>query len=304
MRVPSKLLAFAEEHYGLVTIDEAQRAGMSASSWYRAVASGVFVSVFPNVARLPGSPVTRYQTIAAAVLAAGPGAVASHRSAAFLWDVPRPEHDPIDVTLPKRRRGPNLPGVVIHQPLDQVDLGRILRHGIPTTNILRLVCDIGAVDASAVSATVGHFVVRGWLPPAAIDRALRQHARKGRSGITALRAAAAQWIIDGKPADSLLEPAMNQLLAAYHLPHAVFHAVICDEEVDFWFEGTPVVLECDGWEFHASTRRQHERDTERRTKLLAAGYITVPFTFRGIMRKPWITARRVRETLDRWAPPA
>ena len=88
---------FADEHHGLVTRDAARRAGMSTAAWYRALASGRLIAVHPNVARLPGAPQTRHQRIAAAVLAAGPGAMASHRSAAFLWDIPRPEDDPVEI---------------------------------------------------------------------------------------------------------------------------------------------------------------------------------------------------------------
>ena len=55
----------------------------------------------------------REATVAAAVLGAGPGAMASHRSAAHLWGVPRPDDDPVDViaaeAVPRgdarRRRG-------------------------------------------------------------------------------------------------------------------------------------------------------------------------------------------------------
>ena len=51
-----------------------------------------------------GAEATPKQTICAAVLAAGPGAMASHRSAAWLWGIPAEPTDPVDVLLPRRTR--------------------------------------------------------------------------------------------------------------------------------------------------------------------------------------------------------
>ncbi len=83
-----------------------------------------------------------------------------------------------------------------------------------------------------------------------LEVALQQHARPGRNGITALRAAIDAWAIDTRPADSLLERAMRALVTRYSLPPVEFHKVIEGWEVDFWVVGTPIVLECDGWATH------------------------------------------------------
>ena len=66
------------------------------------------------------APARREQRIVAAVMAAGPGAIASHRSAAHLWGIPRPDDDEIDVFAPGtravRRRWAAL---VLHRPRDR-----------------------------------------------------------------------------------------------------------------------------------------------------------------------------------------
>jgi hypothetical protein len=70
---------------------------MSRSAWYRAIDAGTLIPLHPNVARLPGTADTPEQRIIAGVAAAGPEALASHRSAARLWGIPRPDDDPVDV---------------------------------------------------------------------------------------------------------------------------------------------------------------------------------------------------------------
>ena len=106
--------------------------------------------------------------ICAAVMAAGRGAMASHRSAARLWGIPRPEGDPIDVLLPRRTREAAVSGACVHRPRDLLDLSPVLRTNIPTTNILRTLCDLGALDPPAVPGAVGHVVTTGLASPVAL----------------------------------------------------------------------------------------------------------------------------------------
>jgi hypothetical protein len=233
------------------------------------------VPVHPGVARMPGTPITPEQSIAAAVLAAGHGAMASHRSALRLLGVPRPDDDPVDVMFVDRTRGLELEGVVRHRPRDRLDLSPLRRQNIPCSNILRALCDTGAVDAASVPDAVQHVVVRGLASPLQLLAAVRVHSRQGRAGLPALREALGEWIIDDKPADRKLESAMRELLSSNGLAQAEFHARIAGYEVDFWIIDTPVVLECDGWEYHGVTRAQFERDRDRDAELVTAGYIPI-----------------------------
>ena len=97
--------------------------------------------------------------------------------------------------------------------------------------------------------------------------AIARHSRRGRPGVPALRAALAEWVLDGKPVDSILEPAMRRLLADHGLPPAEFHPVIAGYEVDFRIIDSPIVLECDGWSTHGLDKVQFERDRTRDAEL-------------------------------------
>jgi hypothetical protein len=67
-------------------------------------------------------------------------------------------------------------------------------------------------------------------------------------------------VLDGKPVDSVLEPAMRQLLDRFGLPTAEFHPIIAGFEVDFRIVDSPIVLECDGWATHGLDKAQLEKD--------------------------------------------
>ncbi len=295
------LARWATEHHGLVTRTVAAQHGMSKASWFRALADGRLEAVVPGVARLPGTAATMEQRIAAAVLGV-PGSLASHRSAARLWGIARPADDPVEVIVAQRTRSPELPGVIVHRPRDLLDLRPVLRERIRTTNILRLLCDLGAVDPSAVPAAVGHVVTARLASPVALRRAIDRHARRGRHGVPAFRDALDEWLIDGKPVDSVLEKAMARLFERYALPPFEFHPRIAGLVVDFRIAGSPVVLECDGWEFHAKTPAQQEADAIRDGWLAESGHVCVRFTYHQIVRRPAEQARRIRGVLARWAP--
>ncbi len=298
----SRVEPWALRHHGLITRTAAIEAGVSRAAWYRALASVQLEMVQPGVARLWGSPRTRQQRIAAAVLSIGRGAVASHRSAAFLWGVERPTHDPVDLVLARNQRVPELVGVEIHRPTDRADLVPATRDGIVVTNPLRMLCDLAAVDPRGMVAAVEQVVIAGLVLPTGLRALVERHARQGRTGIAALRSAVLAWPLGDKPADSVLEPAMARLLADHDLPPAEFHPIIEGLEVDFVIVGTPVVVECDGWEFHVTSRAQFARDRERDATLAAAGYVVVRVTWEHVVRRAGATARRIAAVIRRWSP--
>lgn len=274
---------------------------MSASAWQRAVAAGWLIPIHPGVARLAGAAPGQHQRIAAAVIAAGRGAMASHRSAAFLHGIPRPDGEPVDILVPGRRGRLKLAGVCCHRPTDELRLRPQRRSNIRCTDVLRTLCDLGAVDPAAVVGAVGHVLTAKLAPLPAVELTLMQHAEHGRSGVVALRRAIDSWSIDARPADSVLEPAMARLITRYGLPHAEFHARIEGWEVDFRFGGTPVIVECDGWAYHGLRRDQFERERIRDASLTAKGWIILRFSYRSITNRSKSVADQIRAALERWA---
>jgi very-short-patch-repair endonuclease len=302
MRYSLDLRRLAARQHGLVTLEQAVADGWSRATWYRACADGRLGSVAPAVAALPGAPDTPEQRILAAILARGGRAMASHRSAAYLWGVDIDGANPVDITGADRGCRPAIGWVAAHNPRDVDDLRPVQRRGIPTTNPLRVLVDLGQVAPSAVTAALEHYLAEGLVDLRSVKTALIRHARQGRHGIFALRAALDSATIDDVPADSELELAMARLLADHDLPPAQFHARILGFEVDFAIVPERVVLECDGWTSHGLDRVQFERDRRRDATLAAGGWVVLRFTWTQISRRPAWVAGAIRRTLSQRAP--
>jgi very-short-patch-repair endonuclease len=203
--------------------------------------------------------------------------------------------------IPDRPALRHLANVRFHRPVDGIHLLPQRRSGIACTNILRTMCDLGAVDRAAVVGAVGHVLTLKLATLDALEMTVLAHSTQGRAGITALRAAIDEWSIDAKPADSVLEPAMRRLARRYALPPLDFHPVVDGWEVDFRVRETSIILECDGWTSHGLHHQQFERDRERDARLTVAGWIVLRFTYRSITRSPGRVATRIRGALDRWS---
>jgi very-short-patch-repair endonuclease len=290
---------FASRHRGLLSFEES---GLTRPEWNKAIALGAFDVRYRNVVRLYGAKSTTEMRIEAAVLAAGPDALASHRSSALLWGVERPANDPIDIILPRRSRQARLSDVVVHRPRDQHQLRPVWRLGIAVTDPLRTLVDLGAVDSKGVDAALLRFVVDGFVTPRAVRAALVRHSQHGRHGVVALRNALDRWSLGDKPVDSDLEALMAEILDTFGLPKAEFHAHVGGFEVDFWITDSNVVIECDGWSAHGLDHEQFEFDRVRDSDLLAKGVITQRVTWRQMVRSPRSVARRIEATLAKWSP--
>jgi very-short-patch-repair endonuclease len=274
---------------------------MSNDSWHRAIRAGALLPIHRHVARLPGTPTTTTQRIAAAVLAAGPGAMASHRSAAHLWGIDEPDDEMVDLILADRRRHVDLDGVVVHRPTDRLDLVPQRRDNVACTNVLRTLCDLGAVAPEAVFDAVGRALDQRLASIGALQAAVVRHARPGRAGVPALRSAISAWMIDERPADSFLELAFRDFVVRYALPPVVFHERIEGWEIDFRFVDTAIIVEIDGFASHGRIRSQFERDRRKDTQLVAAGWHVLRFTYRSIVDNPVGAAVSIRRALARWA---
>jgi very-short-patch-repair endonuclease len=291
-----QLDAVARTHHGLVTVAQAHDLGINRRAIDRAVSRGQLDRVAPSVYRLPGTPMTRPQQLLTAIYSAGAGAMASHRSAAWAWGVERPTTDPCEVIAP-RRRHPSSSSVVIHRPTDMRHLRAVQRGAIPVVTPMRMLLDLGAVDPAGVPAALDHVLATKLMTFAAVDGALAAAAKKGRHGVTALRAAVEERRIDGKPSDSALEVRMNAVAATHGLPPMTFHAVVAGYEVDFLVIDVPLIIECVGWLYHGAQREQFEFDAVRRADLTAAGYTVVEVTWRMLAREPGKVADRIRRVL-------
>src|SRR5437899_2159295 len=83
-----RIARLAAAQHGALSRAQALKCGVSPRTIDRRLAAGVGDLLYPGVYRLAGSPATWRQSLLAACLAWGEGAVVSHRSAAALWSFP------------------------------------------------------------------------------------------------------------------------------------------------------------------------------------------------------------------------
>ena len=217
----------------------------------------------------------------AAVLACGPGAVLSHRSAAALWGIDEGRRDEIDVSTrisSARRR----PGVDLHRrPSLQADA--LSEHdGIPVTAVVQTLVDLAAgSNRPRLERAVNEADKLGLVDPEALRVALERH--RGQPGVAPLRA-----LLDRRTfrlSDSELERWFRPLARAAGLPEPLTKQWVNGFEVDFYWPNLGLVVETDGLRYHR-TPSQQARALRRDQAHTAAGLTSLRFSHEQIKFEP------------------
>jgi predicted transcriptional regulator of viral defense system len=96
------IAAFARSQHGVVTLVQLLMAGLTHSAITKRVARGALHRVHRMVYSVGHAALSREAQMLAAVLAAGPGALLSHLSAAELWRISRFRAPLIAVVAPRK----------------------------------------------------------------------------------------------------------------------------------------------------------------------------------------------------------
>lgn len=284
----------ADRQHGVVTWEQLQVAGVPRATIHRWVLGGRLIRVQPRVYRVAGAPATWEQQVMAAVLAAGSGAAASHRTGAFLWGLG--EEAPVEIVVP-RGQTPDLRGVIVHQTRDPIVIQR--RRGIPVTTPMRVLLDLGAVVPwTAVEDALDRGRVARLFTIAAVEWELAAHARPGRRGSGPLRRVLDRHALLESPPDGMLEPRFARLCKTAGLPLPVFQYVVGRFRIDFAYPELMLAIEVDGYRAHA-TARAFQSDLERQNALVAMGWTVLRFTWHDVVCRPHHVARLIREAIGR-----
>jgi very-short-patch-repair endonuclease len=203
----------------------------------------------------------------AAVLAAGPGAVLSHRSAAALWGIRPTSAARIEITAPRDLRA--RPGLLPHcavLPRDE----RTAHEGIPVTTPARTLLDLAtvvkpneldrALDEAEVRRLEGPGAMLARYPARRGTKALRTHLLNARRSLR-----------------SPLEAEFLEFIDANNIPRPETNLLIEGYEVDAVWRRERVIVELDGYATHG-TRRAFERDRARDRHFVASGWRTIRLT--------------------------
>jgi Protein of unknown function (DUF559) len=221
----------------------------------------------------------------AAVLAAGPGAVLSHRSAASLWGLRQTSRSLIEVTAPRRRRFRT--GIEVRRSVLPPDEVTVV-DGIPVTTAARTLLDLASVlPREQVENAMREAEVRRLWDVVPVTALVARYP--GRRGIAAMRAILSERAIGSGVARSELESRFLRFLDREGLPRPAVNAkVLAGDrwlEVDCLWRRERLVVELDGRAFH-HIYDAFERDRTRDRALNAAGLRVVRVTWRQLDHEP------------------
>ena len=229
----------------------------------------------------------------AAVLAAGPDAVLSHRAAAALLGIRATARRRVDVTVPRAVR--SQAGIEVHRgrvPFDEL----FVFQGIPVTTPPRTLLDLAAVvPRRQLERALDEAEVLRLADPLSVADLIARYP--GRRGTGALKAILATQEIGANITRSELEDRFLAFLDDQELPRPRVNKVIevagTALEVDCSWVEHRLVVELDGRATHA-TGAAFERDRVRDRILQAAGWRVIRVTWRQLHEEAAAVAEDLR----------
>lgn len=270
----------AARQHGAVSFGQMRRAGLSETTVRRRAARMRLHRVHRGVyavGHLALSPEGRWM---AAVLAVGTGshraddsvlgywgAAASHRSAAYLWNLLLVRDHPADVIVKGDGGRMNRRGIRVHRSHTLIPADVTLRHGIPVTTPARTIADLRR-------AVLQRW--RGAMPSHELRKAIRQ------AGVLDLP------IDEDSGRDrtrSDLELDFLRLRRRFRLSPPEVNVRVGRHLVDFLWRDRKLIVETDGYVYHRG-EEAFQDDRQRDLDLKRLGYEVVHLSERQINEEP------------------
>jgi very-short-patch-repair endonuclease len=233
----------------------------------------------------------------ATVLACGPDAVLSHRSAAALWGIRGQPARAIEVTTPSKSRSRgSIQRHVAILPADEVTV----RSEIPVTTVPRTLFDLAtALHIDGVEQALRQSERLRLYDPLSLQDLLDRYPR--RHGSRAVRECLRRRReLPAGVTREELEARFRVFLHRSGLPRPHFNAWLTvgsrRYQVDGLWPSQQVIVELDGFAAHG-TRMAFETDRDRDRRLTAAGYRSMRITWRQLQDIPEQIARDLRTLL-------
>jgi very-short-patch-repair endonuclease len=264
------IAGLAARQHGVVARRQLVRLGLSAKAIRHRARTGRLHLIHRGVSAVGHARLTQRGWWMAAVLAAGEGAVLSHRSAAALWGLGLGASGRVDVTVAKERRRP---GSAIHEARLEPDEGTV-RDGIPVTTVARTLLDLAATAPRRDTERALREAERRRLGDRASVAVLleRHRGRKGTATLRALLARATDGITKSE-----LEEAFLTFLDDRRFSRPSLNVHVEGFECDCYWAAARTVVELDGRAFHDDDDA-FEDDRARDRRLQAVGIRTMRVT--------------------------
>jgi hypothetical protein len=302
--IDREVARFLQRHHAVATTAELLTLGKSHQQVRRAVERGEIETAHQGVHRLAGSPRTWEQRVLLAVHAGGTGSLASHRSAAALWELDGATRGVPEIVTPRHLRGRGVDLGRIHESTDLHLAEPTTKLEIPCTGIVRTLVDLGAVvPPERLQQSIDDAIRRRLCSWEDLLHGLTVHARRGRRGVGPLRAILEECYGREIP-DSHFNRLVERLLVAHGLPAPTVEHVVRDTSgaeigrLDLAYEPERVGLELDSRKHHLNAEA-FEHDRVRQNRLELEGWMILRYTWRHYAQSPNRLVREVLKALDR-----
>jgi very-short-patch-repair endonuclease len=286
-----RIARLAGRQHGVVARVQLIQLGLSPDAIDRRLGAKRLLPLYRSVYAVGHRNGSRESRWMAAVLASGPGAVLSHRSAGALWGICSSAGSPA-ITVARQRR-PRA-GVEIHRsslPADETTT----KNGIPVTTVPRTLLDLATIlNHRQLEGAVNEAEVLCLWNELSLPDLLRRYPR--RPGGNAVRAVLQARRAGPTRTRSDLEVLFLTFADRFGFSRPETNTLVEGLEVDCVWRAQRLVIEVDGWATHR-TRAAFERDREKSRVLQAAGWRCVAVTSRQMEESAHEVARDVRRLL-------
>jgi hypothetical protein len=288
MWLEETIRAVAARQHGLVHRPQLLGLGVSAHEVARRLGTGRLELLHPGVYYLDSAPATWKTLVLAGVLAAGPDALASHRTAAVMWDFDAIRGRMIEVTVPYRE-SPEPEDVILHRTR-RTNPERVA-DGIPITSPEKSLLDLARfIPERTLQKAARSAVRKGITTPEMMDLAIRTHGGRGVAGTRKFRRVVA-FVADDQ-SGSVSEIDLKHLVMNAPVPRPIQQLKVrlpdgANAFPDFAWPDRLRIVEADGFESHG-TPEAMQHDLRRQNQLMDLGW--------GIRR---FTATEIRDEPDR-----
>jgi very-short-patch-repair endonuclease len=292
--------ALADRQHGVVARHQLLAAGQTPRVIRRAVEAGRLRPVFRSVYAVGHVALRREGWWMAALLACGPDAALSHRTAATLWGLRTDAPLPVDVTT-STAHGRKHARITTHRtrlhPLDALVID-----DLRVTTASRAIVDLAAtLTGRPLRELVERAQDQRRFDPRDIEATI---ARAGRPpGTRRIEDLIALMSPDKDNARSHLERLCLRLVRAARLPRPMANREVAGRARDFVWPAERLVVETDGYRYHSS-RQAKRRDNRRDRELTSRGWRPVRFTYEEIAFEPAEVARELAALLLAGRDPA
>ena len=288
----------AVPQHGVLSLDQARGLGLTPRSVQRRAAAGRLHRIHQGVYSLiPTELLTREGRWMAAVLACGPDAALSHRSAAALHGLRDWGGVRIDVTVPKRSALEHK-GIQLHRSTTLAQQDVMSVNHIPVTTVARTLLDLAdvigrrrlerAFDQSEMLEVFDLLAL--------MDQLERNAGRRKAVGI--VRGVLNEHYVGSTLTESEFEEAFLGLVRELGVPQPEVQAWLTLPDglppvrADFLWRAERIVVETDGRFWH-NTRQRFESNAARDQRLVVAGWRPFHVTKRQMKRERYVVAKRL-----------